>query len=340
MFNFKPYLALLAALILALSGSAGARAATPVAHAILFYSPTCPHCHVVIDDVLPPLQEQYGAQLNIAMIDVSSPAGQQIYQNAITSLAISADRYGVPALVIDTTVLVGSIEIPTHLPALIAQTLAAGGNTWPAIPGFSPAAAATMAAPPQNLFQRDPLNSVAISVLLAMLVSVVLLAPHVRRFFAPPIAGWRSRAIPLIALAGMAVAAYLAYVEVSGAPAVCGPIGDCNTVQQSPYARLFGILPIGVLGVIGYTAILAAWAGQQFGSGALAHWSARALPLGALAGTLFSIYLTFLEPFVIGASCIWCLSSAVLITTMLWISLPRRAAPVRRGKLRPKPARS
>jgi uncharacterized membrane protein len=337
MFNPKPYLALLAALMLALVGSTGARAATPVAHAILFYAPTCAHCHVVIDNVLPPLQEQYGAQLNIALVDVSSPAGQQLYQNAIETFAIPADRYGVPALVIDTIVLVGSIEIPSHLPNLIEQTLAAGGNTWPAIPGFTPAPAAT-AAQPQNLFQRDPLNSVAISVLLAMIASVVLLAPHVRRYFTPPMAGWRARAIPLIALAGVAVAAYLAYVEVSGAPAVCGPIGDCNTVQQSPYARLFGILPIGVLGLLGYAGLLAAWAGQQYGSGRLAHWSARALPLGALAGTLFSIYLTFLEPFVIGASCIWCLTSAALMTALLWISVPRRPAPVQRGKSRRKPA--
>jgi uncharacterized membrane protein len=36
-------------------------------------------------------------------------------------------------------------------------------------------------------------------------------------------------------------------------------------------------------------------------------------------GTLFSVYLTFLEPFVIGATCIWCLSSAVVMTLLLWV---------------------
>jgi len=39
-------------------------------------------------------------------------------------------------------------------------------------------------------------------------------------------------------------------------------------------------------------------------------------------GTLFSIYLTFLEPFVIGASCIWCLTSAVIMTLLLWATTP------------------
>jgi len=54
--------------------------------------------------------------------------------------------------------------------------------------------------------------------------------------------------------------------------------------------------------------------------------------LGALAlgGTLFSIYLTFLEPFVIGATCAWCLASAILMTGLLWITAePAQAAAAR-----------
>jgi uncharacterized membrane protein len=39
-------------------------------------------------------------------------------------------------------------------------------------------------------------------------------------------------------------------------------------------------------------------------------------------GTLFSIYLTFLEPFVIGATCMWCISSAVLMIILLLASTP------------------
>jgi uncharacterized membrane protein len=47
-----------------------------------------------------------------------------------------------------------------------------------------------------------------------------------------------------------------------------------------------------------------------------------ALALWGLAwfGILYSIYLTFMEPFVIGATCIWCLSSAVIMTLLLWIT--------------------
>lgn len=37
---------------------------------------------------------------------------------------------------------------------------------------------------------------------------------------------------------------------------------------------------------------------------------------------LFSACLTFLEPFVIGASCLWCLSSALLMTGLHVLAWP------------------
>jgi uncharacterized membrane protein len=40
----------------------------------------------------------------------------------------------------------------------------------------------------------------------------------------------------------------------------------------------------------------------------------------AVIGVLFSIYLTFLEPFVIKEVCVWCLASAVIMTLILLVS--------------------
>ncbi|MBN1568625.1 MAG: hypothetical protein JXA73_12330 [Acidobacteria bacterium] len=133
--------------------------------------------------------------------------------------------------------------------------------------------------------------------------------------------------IPILILVGLGVAAYLSHIEVSRVEAVCGPVGDCNTVNQSEYARLFGILPIGVLGMIGFLAILAAWAVRRWGSRKISLWAAVAILAMTAFGTLFSAYLTFLEPFVIGATCLWCLSSAVIMTTLFVLALkPGRQA--------------
>jgi uncharacterized membrane protein len=46
----------------------------------------------------------------------------------------------------------------------------------------------------------------------------------------------------------------------------------------------------------------------------------------ALIGVLFSIYLTFLEPFVIGATCMWCLSSAIVVTLIMLLSVEQARA--------------
>ena len=173
-----------------------------------------------------------------------------------------------------------------------------------------------------STFGRDPRgNTLALIVLLGMVASVMAAVLTFRRIHAAPLARQWSWAIPVLCIIGLGVAGYLSYVETAQVTAVCGPVGDCNAVQQSEYARLFGILPIGTLGLVGYVMILVVWLIGHFHEGRSADYASISL-LGMTAfGTLFSFYLTFLEPFVIGATCAWCLTSAVLMTALLLLSL-------------------
>lgn len=177
-------------------------------------------------------------------------------------------------------------------------------------------------------FMRDPLaNSIAVVVLVGMIGSLVALA---YRFINPPEetggakegavvkADWRRWAVPVLCILGLFVAGYLTYVEISHKTAICGPIGNCNSVQTSKYATLWGFLPVGVFGMIGYIAIAVAWLVHLFTSDLIKPYSSLVIWGMALLGVLFSIYLTFLEPFVIGATCAWCISSAIIITLLLW----------------------
>ena len=167
-------------------------------------------------------------------------------------------------------------------------------------------------------FQRDETaNSLALVVLGLMLLSLAGVAWYGRSGSLP---GGPGLAVPLLALVGLGVAAYLAFVEVGGSQAVCGPVGDCNAVQDSEWARLFGVIHVGIIGVAGYVAVLAAWVVARFGPARLADGARVALLAGVAAGVGFSIYLTFLEPFVIGATCLWCLGSAVIVTVLLWLT--------------------
>jgi uncharacterized membrane protein len=164
-------------------------------------------------------------------------------------------------------------------------------------------------------------NTLSVLVLLGMLASVILAG------FPPRAPGreWPLWVVPFLVAVGMGVAGYLSFIEITHAEAVCGPVGDCNTVNQSEYARLFGVLPVGVLGLIGYVALLAVWSVGRLGPHASRRRADLVLWGAALVGTLFSIYLTFLEPFVIGATCAWCLTSAVIMTLLLLSTAPLAA---------------
>lgn len=446
-----------------------ALAQSPVVRAILFFSPTCPHCHRVIREDLPIIFANFGGepqvyydrtvpvqelafyevtngQVEILLVDVSRVEGWDLF-------AASDERYGdilqgshgVPRLVIGDTVLVGSLDIPSNLPRLVAEGLGAGGIDWPDLPGMQQAvasipgrplavadtaaevegegvvpegaegaaetqpvaepegpvetesageggeetgpatgarpgvesvparepepegrateggseaatatqpgleaeptdtsppppspegvtevdepgdtAASSLAVIPERrpsmieLYSQDPVgNSISVVVLIGMVLSLLVVAAR------PRLPVWRRELgveILLISLLGIVVASYLTYVESQGVSAVCGPVGDCNAVQQSEYANLFGLIPVGAIGLVGYVAIIAAWLVTKRYSGAAADWARVSLLGMTVFGTLFSVYLTFLEPFVIGATCAWCLTSAVVITLLMWLS--------------------
>lgn len=133
---------------------------------------------------------------------------------------------------------------------------------------------------------------------------------------------WHQWAVPVLVIGGLAVAGYLAFAESTHSEPSCGPVGDCGAVQNSPYAVLFGFLPVGLLGFSGYVVIFVSWLVGWLAADAAKKWSALAVWGLCIFGVLFSAYLTFLEPFVIGATCMWCVASAVLMILLLWVTTP------------------
>jgi uncharacterized membrane protein len=311
---------------------------------------------VFFDETLSPedvaFYEMTNGTLDILFADVQVGAAANLYEADTARLAIPNNRLGVPRLDVLDDYYVGSAEIPEALPGIIETGIAAGGIPWPDIPGIEEAIAsvpgmadgnqpvgnqqpsngesdtetpqpadATAALPSAadesvaDRFGNDPVgNTLAVLVLIAMIASVVAVPIMVGKGLLGSSPVWL---VPVLAIVGISVSIYLGSVEASGADAVCGPVGDCNAVQQSEYAAIFGI-PIGILGVVGYSLLLAGWFVSRVAKGPLADLGLLVAGVVAFGGTLFSIYLTFLEPFVIGATCMWCLTSAVAITALLW----------------------
>lgn len=165
-------------------------------------------------------------------------------------------------------------------------------------------------------------TAVMVLLVLALLYALVAAVLVALGQGAPLLPSGASVLIPILAVLGLGVAFYLTYVETQNVAAVCGPVGDCNAVQSSPYAKLFNFLPVGLLGLLGYVGILAMWGVQRVGRGSLAARLAPFALLGmALFGVLFTIYLTYLELFVIHAVCIWCLTSAVIMAAVLVLAV-------------------
>lgn len=221
---------------------------------------------------------------------------------------------GAPGLVHDSAV----VPIPDSPEAETRDSAAESVGTL----GLAEAARELESLTMWDRFNMDPAgNSVSVLVLLGMLVVLIL------RGYPPRVRGgeWPAWVIPTLFLVGIGVAAYLSFIEVTQTEAVCGPVGDCNTVNQSEYARLFGVLPVGILGLIGYGVILVCWVLRLYGSGPVGRRATLGVWGAALLGTLFSVYLTFLEPFIIGATCVWCLSSAVVMTLLLGATAPMAA---------------
>ena len=125
----------------------------------------------------------------------------------------------------------------------------------------------------------------------------------------------------ILAILGAVDSAYLLWLKLTGQIAACQNIGDCEAVNSSRYAELGGI-PIALFGLLAYLLILIIFFMElKFpewqDSLLLAHFGVT------LAGTLYSLYLTYLEIFVLKAVCPFCVVSAVIIIILFIISILR-----------------
>lgn len=115
----------------------------------------------------------------------------------------------------------------------------------------------------------------------------------------------------LAALAGIAISIYMTIFKLTDNAAMCLGNGGCSIVNASSYSAIQGI-PLGVFGILGYSAIAIALFLEK--KHPLLREYGNLLAMGmALAGTLYSAYLTYLEFYVIKAVCPFCVASATAI---------------------------
>ena len=122
----------------------------------------------------------------------------------------------------------------------------------------------------------------------------------------------------LISLVGLGEATYLTVSHLAGETAVCRGSASCFEVLGSKYARVGGI-PIASFGAVAYFSAFSCATFAAFGY-------ARARVIFALVAAgmfLFTLWLLFVQAFLLHAFCKYCLFSAAMIFLLAGIAVAR-----------------
>ena len=125
----------------------------------------------------------------------------------------------------------------------------------------------------------------------------------------------------VLAIIGLLVSVYMTIYKITSNDSMCIGSGDCKTVNASRYAEVYGI-PVAVLGVAGYAAILAVLLLER--KPGFFQQNGTMLFFGlSLTGFLFTLYLIFVEVALIKAYCPFCITSQTVMTIIFIISVIR-----------------
>lgn len=124
-----------------------------------------------------------------------------------------------------------------------------------------------------------------------------------------------------LSLVGLIDALYLTLNKLTQGKVYCANIGDCNAVNASSYADIFGI-PIALLGAGAYAVFIALlYVEDTYEAGR--EMAQLGLFVFTLTGVIYSAYLTYIEVAVLEAICIYCLLSAALMVILFGLSVKK-----------------
>lgn len=120
----------------------------------------------------------------------------------------------------------------------------------------------------------------------------------------------------LLAIAGLADSVYLTVHHFTAEPVPCSLVEGCETVLTSSYAEIAGI-PLAAFGALAYFIAFSLSILTVFGNRSM--WMLFGIQSFIMATV--SVYLIYLQGFVIGAFCQFCLISAATSISLLIIYL-------------------
>ncbi|HSD46881.1 MAG TPA: vitamin K epoxide reductase family protein [Pyrinomonadaceae bacterium] len=125
----------------------------------------------------------------------------------------------------------------------------------------------------------------------------------------------------IVSLIGLADSIYLTIEHVTGRSVICTIVAGCSEVLSSRYAVVAGV-PLALVGAAAYFSVFSLATLAAFGYRA----ASGLLTVLVLAMFLVSLWLIYLQAFVIHAFCQFCLLSAAVTTVLTVIVLFARRA--------------
>lgn len=107
-------------------------------HGLYFYSEECSHCKLVYEEVIQPLQAEYGALLDLRLLKIDNPDDYELLIEAEAVFNIQPQDRGLPTTILGDQIIIGEEDSLQQMESAIRQAIAAGGMDWPAIPGLDP----------------------------------------------------------------------------------------------------------------------------------------------------------------------------------------------------------
>jgi len=113
--------------------------------------------------------------------------------------------------------------------------------------------------------------------------------------------------VAIVAVAGLADATYLTVQALTGETLSCGGSPDCFRVLGSSYAKLGGV-PVAILGALAYFTVF------TFATFAAFGYPRAPKFLALIAGAMFltTLWLLYVQAFLLHAYCRYCLFSAAI----------------------------
>lgn len=124
---------------------------------------------------------------------------------------------------------------------------------------------------------------------------------------------------------GLLVSIYMTIYAITSNDNMCIGSQDCSVVNASRYSKvnIAGVsIPVAVIGVVGYATILAVLLLEKRISFLEENGSMVLFGLSVI-GFLFTLYLVYLEIFIIRAFCPFCITSQIAMTLIFILTVIR-----------------